>query len=457
MSDKLSQNFIHELFHLTFLKKDINAIVKEFVEYSHIPDEWKQYKKILKSVKNNNTEDLPSFGVVSQQHIDDIDVQEAINKIKNSDVVSKDQILEQLEKFIKNQEFKMLNSRIFDLYKEGRLEEAQEYQAKKSIEIVNFSLKKEANRFMKLFEDFHDIQKERQIEKENEKNKDSRKVPFGIDKLDEMTYGGFDKTDTALWIMRSGVGKSTTLRFTGMKACQMGYNVLHIQLEGSKEEVFDKYTEMWTKINFRDIQKANIPASKMIAIDKRLKEMNTIGKEMFIYAFEKFEHVSMHEIREIILEFQKINGFFPDLIIIDYLQLLMTGENKKLDTDPAYIKIKLNRVAEQMKNIAVEFETRILTAAQTSDIEFKQWNDPDFVITRSNTEADRTLAKSFSYIFSGNQTIEEQKNNLMRIYIDKFRNYKVSQPVFKIKTAYDHGRFYDRMKTLKMYEEKEKL
>lgn len=457
MSDKLSQNFIHELFKLTFLKKDINAIVKEFVEYSHIPDEWKQYKKILKSVKNNNTEDLPSFGVVSQQHIDDIDVQEAINKIKNSDVVSKDQILEQLEKFIKNQEFKMLNSRIFDLYKEGRLEEAQEYQAKKSIEIVNFSLKKEANRFMKLFEDFHDIQKERQIEKENEKNKDSRKVPFGIDKLDEMTYGGFDKTDTALWIMRSGVGKSTTLRFTGMKACQMGYNVLHIQLEGSKEEVFDKYTEMWTKINFRDIQKANIPASKMIAIDKRLKEMNTIGKEMFIYAFEKFEHVSMYEIRDIILEYQKINGFFPDMIIIDYLQLLATGENKKLDTDPAYEKKKLNRVAELMKNIAVEFETRILTAAQTSDIEFKQWNDPDFVITRSNTEADRTLAKSFSYIFSGNQTIEEQKNNLMRIYIDKFRNYKVSQPVFKIKTAYDHGRFYDRMKTLKMYEEKEKL
>ena len=214
---------------------------------------------------------------------------------------------------------------------------------------------------------------------------------------------------------------------------------------------------MWTKINFREIQKANIPATKMIAIDKRLKEMNTIGKELFIYAFEKFEHVSMYEIRDIILEYHKINGFFPDMIIIDYLQLLATGENKKLDTDPAYEKKKLNRVAELMKNIAVEFDTRILTAAQTSDIEFRQWNDPDFVITRSNTEADRTLAKSFSYIFSSNQTIEEQKNNLMRIYIDKFRNYKVSQPIFKIKTAYDHGRFYDRMKTLKMYEEKEKL
>lgn len=460
MSEKLSYNFINELFRLVFLKKDINSIVKQFVEYNHIPDEWKQYKKILKSIKNNNTEDLISFGVVSQQHINDIDVQEAITKIKEADIVSKDQILEQLEGFIKNQEFKVLNAKIVDLYEQNRIEEAMEFQAQKSVEIVNFSLKKEANRFLKLYGDFHNVQRDRLIKQEEEGKKVHEKVPFSIDILDDITYGGIDKSDTVLWIMRSGIGKSTALRYTAMNACRLGYDVLHIQLEGSRDEVYDKYTEMWTKIPFQDLRKSNIPAIKLPSIEKKIKEMNAIGNELFIYAFEKFEHVTVVEIRELIVEYNKINGKFPDLVAIDYLQLLATGENKKLDTDPAYEKKKLNRVAELLKNIAVEFDTRVLTAAQTSDVPFQQWNDPDFVITRSNTEADRTIAKSFSYIFTGNQTVEESKNNLMRIYIDKLRNYKAKNPLVKIRTAYDKGRFYDRiksLKSLKMYEENNKL
>lgn len=454
--NKLSHNFINELFRLAFLNKDINLIVKEFVEYSHIPDDWRQYKKILKSIKNNNSEDTITFGIVSQQHISDVDVQEAITQIKEADIISKDQALEQIQQFVKNQEFKLLNNKIVDMYGEGRIEEAMEYQAQKSLEIVNFSLKNEANRFLRLFADFDEFQKEREIRKEAGE-KDHEKVPFSIDVLDDITYGGIDKTDTVLWIMRSGIGKSTVLRYTGMKACQLGYNVLHIQLEGSREEVYDKYTEMWTKVSFHDLKKSNIPANKLPMIEKKIKEMNTMGKELFIYSFEKFENVSMFEIRDLVVEYNKINGFFPDFIIIDYLQLLTTGDNKKLDTDPAYEKKKLNRVAELMKNIAVEFDTRCITAAQTKDIPFNQWNDPDFVITRSDTEADRTLAKSFSYIFSGNQTVEESKNNIMRIYIDKLRNYKAKQNIFKIKTAYDKGRFYDRVKSLKMYEEKEKI
>jgi replicative DNA helicase len=457
MSEKLSYNFINELFRLVFLKKDINSIVKQFVEYNHIPDEWRQYKKILKSVKNNNSEDLISFGVVSQQHINDIDVQEALTKIKEADIVSKDQLLGQLESFVKHQEFKLLSENVASLYKEGKKDEAIEYQAKKSNEIVNFSLKKEANRFLKLYGDFHQVQKERQIKQEEEGNKVYEKVPFSIDILDDITYGGIDKTDTVLWIMRSGVGKSTVLRYTGMNACRLGYNVLHIQLEGSRDEVFNKYSQMWTKIPFHDLKKGDIPAARLSLINKKIKEMEAMGNEMFIYAFEKFEHVSMTEIRELIVEYNKINGFLPDLIIIDYLQLLITGENKDLDNNPAYEKKRLNRVAELMKNIAVEFDTRILTAAQTSDVPFQQWNDPDFVITRSNTEADRTIAKSFSYIFTGNQTVEEDKNNIMRVYIDKLRNYKTKTPIVKIRTAYDKGKFYDRLKTMKMYEENEKL
>ena len=455
-SNKLNPNFINELFRLSFLKRDVNQIIKNHVEYSYLPDDLRQYKKILKSIKNNNSESLLSFGIVAQQHVNDIDVQEAITSIKESDIVSKDSIIEQLEFFIKNQRNKTLNDRIVQLYNEDRIEEAIEFQAKESAEIVNFSLKNETDSFLKLYGDFEKQQKEKQLEREKfEEN--HKKLPFGIDLLDDITYGGMDLTDTALWIMRSGVGKSTSLRYTGMQACREGHDVLHIQLEGSEQEVYDHYSEMWTQIDYKSLKNGNISEIQMDKIKKRVEQMNMIGNELFIYSFEKFGSVSMIDIRDLVVDYQKLRGKFPDLVIIDYIGLLVTGENKKLDTDPAYEKKKLNRVAELMKNMAVEFNTRVLTAAQTSDIPFQKWNDPDFVIDRSCTEADRTLAKSFAYIFTGNQTIDERKANLLRIYIDKLRNYKIKQEVVKIKTKFDKGRVYDRSATLKMYEKNEKL
>ena len=82
--DKLSHNFIDEFFRLVFLKKDIYEVCKNHVKYQYLPDDLKAYKKILKSIINTNSNSLPSFGVVSQQHSHDLEVQEAITSIKEA-------------------------------------------------------------------------------------------------------------------------------------------------------------------------------------------------------------------------------------------------------------------------------------------------------------------------------------------------------------------------------------
>jgi hypothetical protein len=113
-------------------------------------------------------------------------------------------------------------------------------------------------------------------------------------------------------------------------------------------------------------------------------------------------------------------------------------------------------VAQLMKDLCTEFyPMRILTATQASD--FAEWNNPDKYITRSNTEGDRTLVQPFSYVFTFNATMEEEKANSGRIYVDKFRNYKLKDRIFKIKTDYDKGNFYDRKKTLDMNEKSSNL
>lgn len=455
--NKLSPDFLYEFFRLIFLKKEIYDICQQYMKYEYVPTELQPLKKILKSILNNNSETLPSFGVVSQQYIDDVEVQSCIKTIKDTQIVDKEQIIDQLESYIKNQRFKLLNEQIYNLYtsKDDRKQEAMDLQAKEAPEIVNFSLKKSNGGFVRVFEGFKSRVKDSQISHERGEDK-IEKVPFGIDILDDDTDGGIDSGDTALWIMRSGVGKSTVLRWTGMYCCRLGYDVLHIQCEGTKEEVTKKYDQMWTKARYSDIQTGNFNAQEMERLEAYIKKMNQSNKELNIYSFEEFGGANMVEIRNVIIDYNKVYGKFPDLVIIDSLDLLKTGENKKIDNDPNWKKEKMKRVAQLMKNVCSEFyPMRILTATQSGD--FSEWNNPDKYLTRSNTEGDRTLVQPFSYVFTFNATIEEEKSKSGRIYKDKFRNYKIDQRISKIKTAFDKGNFYDRKKSLEMYEKSSNL
>lgn len=453
--NKLSPDFLYEFFRLIFLKKEIYDICQQHVKYEYIPNELQPLKKILKSILNNNPESLPSFGVVSQQYIDDVEVQTCIKTIKDTQIVDKEQIIDQLESYIRYVRFKLLNQQVVTLYGSDRKEEAIEIQAKESAEIVNFSLKKSNGGFLQIFSDFKAQIKERQISHERGEDK-TEKVPFGIDVLDDKTDGGIDSGDIAMWIMRSGVGKSTTLRWTGMYCCKLGYKVLHIQLEGNRQEVYDKYAQMWTKAKYSDIKVGNFTSQEMEKLESYIKNKQNANKDLSIYAFEKFGEASMVDVRDLIIDYIKVYGISPDLVIIDSLDLLKTGKNKKIDNDPNWKKEKMKGVAQLMKDMCTEFyPMRILTATQASD--FAEWNNPDKYLTRSNTEGDRTLVQPFSYVFTFNATMEEEKANSGRIYIDKFRNYKLKDRIFKIKTDYDKGNFYDRKKSLEMYEKSSNL
>ena len=223
--------------------------------------------------------------------------------------------------------------------------------------------------------------------------------------------------ETALWIMRSGVGKSTTLKWTGMQAARLGYRVLHIQLEGSAEEAYDKYTQVWTAQSYSVIKNGDLSGAALEKCEKIASDMLKMNKDVTIYSFEKFNSASVGDIREIVMDYQKVNGHFPDLLIVDSLDLLVPDHSTKFGVDTQSIKMKLQMSAQLLKNMSLEFRPmRTLTATQTGDVPPTIYNDPDKVITRNNTEGDRTLIKSFSYVFTFNQTDKEAKDKEGRIF-----------------------------------------
>ncbi len=446
--EKISIKFLDELFLLCLKKREVTEIVVEFLEYSYIPKELPEYKKILKSIKTTYklNQKTSSVGIISEDYARDSRVQEALTKIQDSKFADKELMLYQLETFIKKNMFIRLNEKLSDLYNKNKHDEAIELQAKESIDIVNFSIKASKAYFSPIYKGFEIRLSNRQIkDRVGEGLKD--KVPFGIEPLDAITYGGVDVSDTVLWIMRSGVGKSTVLKWQGISAARRHRNVLHVQLEGSQEECEDKYDQLWTATLYNDIKRGNINDAKYKKLQSIIKKMTA---DVYVHAYEQFNIASMRDIRDLIIDFEKINGHV-DEVIIDYLKYVHPGDGIKYGVDTQSIKMKKENAADKMKNVAKEFGTRIITADQATDVDMSIWNDPTKVLRRNNLVGAKGLVDSFSYFLTGNQTIDERKNKIMRIHCEKLRHYALPDKPLSIATNYKVGRFYNGKRTKSLY------
>jgi replicative DNA helicase len=449
---KLNPGFMAEIFKLMFSDEVIMRIASEYLKYELIPKEWVGYKFILREAIIQYTEKnkLPSIGVICQKLCDEDAVQLAAKEIKKVALIDREIAIDQLQSFVKETEFELLSRKVHDLYEEGKKEEAIRVNAEESQRILEMSFRSKSGGFQSVFGGFHERMVERRMEGDAASEKPV-KVPFGVDRLDDVSFGGMEIGDTSLWIARSGVGKSSILKWHGYSAAIRGVPVLHIQLEGGIKACMQIYDQLWSAQSYSDIKSGNISPKDRKKIEQAIKEVKELSSDIEVYGFKKFGQASMGDVRQLCYDYFNTHGKFPGLVILDSLDLVKTGISKKIDSDPDHKKEKLQTCAQLLKNLADEIGAPIITATQTSDVPFEVWNNPDKVIDRSYTEGDKTLVKPFSFVFTLNMTIEEKANATARIYVDKLRDYKESQEVITIATNYDKRRFYHRGRTMEMY------
>lgn len=449
---KLNPGFMAEIFKLMFSDEVIMRIASEYLKYELIPKEWVGYKFILREAIIQYTEKnkLPSIGAICQKLCDEDVVQLAAKEIKKAALIDREIAIDQLQSFVKETEFELLSRKVHDLYEEGKKEEAIRVNAEESQRILEMSFRSKSGSFQSVFGGFHERMVERRMESDTVSEKPV-KVPFGIDRLDDISFGGMEIGDTTLWIARSGTGKTTVLKWHGYSAAIRGVPVLHIQLEGGVKACMQIYDQLWSAQSYSDIKSGNISPKDRKKIEQAIKEVKELSSDIEVYGFKKFGQASMSDVRQLCYDYFNTHGKFPGLVILDSLDLVKTGISKKIDSDPDHKKEKLQTCAQLLKNLADEIGAPIITATQTSDVPFEVWNNPDKVIDRSYTEGDKTLVKPFSFVFTLNMTIEEKANATARIYVDKLRDYKESQEVITIATNYDKRRFYHRGRTMEMY------
>ena len=446
MQNKLTYDFLYELFKLCFRKSEVIEICNQHLKFQFLPSE--PFKKVFKAITSYYTvnQKIPTFGIISQQFENDREVTELLAKIKSAPVVDREVILQTLEEYIKQSLFVDTYENIADVYNSGEKEKAYELLKKSSEEISGFSITSGSAFYEPIFDGFESRNRKRFLNREGG-DELKIKVPAGIDELDALMAGGMDATDTVLFLAQSGVGKTKLLRWCGVSAARRGFKVLHIQAEGSKLESLRGYDSTWTGVINELVDYAAYDKELYQVLKRTASDIKGRGGEIYVHAYEQFTMPSIKDVRGIILDIEKNFGTV-DVVILDYLELFNPGDGKKYTVDQE--RERRRALGRALKNIAVEFNTRIVTATQASNVPPQLTEDPNFVMTRHNLSEFKNAAEPFSMFLTLNQTRDEKATNVMRLYVDKMRNYP-SGKIIKIFQSYRNDRFYDRKNTLKEF------
>ena len=178
-------------------------------------------------------------------------------------------------------------------------------------------------------------------------------VSTGWAAVDKKLFGGFNRGELNIFAGGSGAGKSLFLANLGVNFASQGLNVLYITLELAESLVSMRIDSMVTGINTRDIFK-NIDDVEM--------KVKMIGKKNGAFQVKYMPSgKTANDIRSYIKEYEIKTGKKIDVLLLDYLDLLMPA-SMKVSAENLYIKDKY--VSEELRNLAMELKTVFVTAAQ---------------------------------------------------------------------------------------------
>lgn len=184
------------------------------------------------------------------------------------------------------------------------------------------------------------------------------KIPFDIDILNRVTKGGAEYKTLNIILAGSNAGKSLGLCHLAAGYLNQGMNVLYISMEMSEEAIGKRIDANLLNVAMDDLE--SIPKALFGKKIAKLRE-KVVGNLFFKQFPTGAAHVG--HFRTLLQELRTKQNFVPQIIIIDYLGICASqrigygGENSY-----GYVKA----IAEEIRGLAIETDTCIWTAAQTT-------------------------------------------------------------------------------------------
>lgn len=352
-------------------------IVKKQLEY------FEKYRNVMSlDVLKNEIRNISITEIDKSQVI--ASVKDVLRCLKSKDL---QYIKDESIKFFKNQEMKNAILQSVDLLNAGNYPQIHELfnDVMKKGEIKNIGLEYKTP---SAFEDRY-----------NEALRRCIITPWNV--INELTDGGIGAGELGCIVGNPGTGKSWLLANIGLHALRLGKNVLHYTLELNEAYVGLRYDAILTGIQSQDLKYHKEQTIKQV---EQLKGNLTIkffptstASVQTLYA-----HIKKHEMLR----------FKPDLIIVDYGDLLTTKVSKGQD-DSYHIG---GNIFEELRGLAGVFESPVWTASQA------QRSSAESEIVQGHQIADSYKKIMISdFILSLSRTVEDKVSGTGRLHVIKNR------------------------------------
>jgi replicative DNA helicase len=374
LSDDKFLSSIEEVTTPKFFESEANKwIVQEIIDY------FQDYKRpptmdVFKvKVSNLDNEVLKTTVVDQLRHV--------YTQVGNVDL---DYIKDEYKNFCKNQNLKQVILSSVDLLKSGQYDRIKD--------MVDGAMKVGVSEDLgtEYVQDF-DLRTE-------DINRST--VPTAWQPLNELLDGGLGPGELGVVVAPSGVGKTWVLCELGAEAVRQGLSVVHYTLELQEHYVGNRYDTLFTHIPSNElVDKKDIVRDKISVLPGRL-----------LIKYFPPKGISVKKLEQHMDKMMSMDNK-PDLIIVDYADLLLSYSNKM---DNTYAE--QGGVYIDLRGMSGQLGIPIWTASQTNRSAI------DMEVIEADKIAD-SYAKVMNadFIMSWSRKSKDKLNNTARVHVMKNR------------------------------------
>ena len=271
---------------------------------------------------------------------------------------------------------------------------------------------------------------DKHIEKLQEVNS---RIPVGIKEFDRMTYGGLPKDDTCLWIIMAqpGLGKSQLLGNIAYNWIRQNKKVLIISLEMSEQMYSARLSSLIAGTNINTLKNSTDRLKRVVT------QLHDLYPESGLYIKEyPTGTCTAAHLRQFIRKLKESKDFVPDIIMVDYLNIMKPNGNPSNVT--LYEKGTL--ISEELRALSSELKKPILAPIQTARRNGGYAREDIDIDSASESSGIVATADGILALF---QSPEDRINGCLNAKMLKNRLGGYAGAIFRMQVNYDTLRITD--------------
>lgn len=231
-------------------------------------------------------------------------------------------------------------------------------------------------------------------------------IPTPFSGINKLLAGGLGKKELGLIMGGTGSGKSWMLQHLASHALFNNYNVMYFTFELSELFVSKRTASVMLNKNPEKITEEDINY-----LESEFRRKNLDNKYFIIEYPTKTCNVQI--MRNVLREYKSYYSFIPDLIIVDYADLMLSVSKY---SEKRY---EISSIYEELRGLASEFNCAIWTASQVNRSGYNKK-----IVTVENIAEDFNKTTICDFILSIGRDIDDRVSGLGKAFVAKNRRGK---------------------------------